>query len=95
MRTIWKYALTESVCEFKSPALSSALHVGDQNGTLCVWALVDTDDEFVSRRLHVVGTGHPLPDVFNEETNLRVIASHLGSAIVGEYVWHVFEESPE
>lgn len=58
-------------------------HFGvDPSGTLCIWAEVDDKEPPVSRRIHIVGTGHEVPG------NARYIASCVDRA----YVWHLYAD---
>lgn len=84
---IWKFPL--KITDFQQIATQPVirfLHVGtDPSGTLCVWAIVDLDAE--QQALYpfsIIGTGHPI--------NTDEIRTYLGSATVGQFVWHVFLE---
>lgn len=62
------------------------LGVAEQNGTLCLWALVDTESAKVPMKIRIFGTGHP----FREEANEYLVP--LGSVVMREgFVWHVFK----
>ena len=86
--TIWKYPLRLSeLQDIEMPVGAHILHVAEQFGTLCMWAIVDPLAEKRPRRFAIVGTGHPAPD--------DVDTIHVGSAVCdgGRFVWHVFERS--
>lgn len=79
--TIWKYTLGITERQYiHIPTGGRILHVGQQDGELCVWALVDAHQESYNMEIAVVGTGHPCP-----------YTRHLGSVVIGKFVWHVFE----
>lgn len=87
--TVWKYALDlVEVQELSMPVGATVLHVDEQFGVPCMWALVDPDAEVETRRFGVVGTGHPAPALSD--------GRHVGTFLMrgGEFVWHVFEELP-
>ena len=83
MKTIWKYPLT--VTDYQSvrmPKGAEILSVADQQGELCVWALVDSDAELEDRMFYIFGTGNS----FNEVIPMNF----LGSVQQNVFVWHVF-----
>lgn len=86
MQTIYKYALPikDKVSVMMPGGGEHILLVAEQNGSLTVWAQVDTEKPDRARVLHIVGTGHPLDNVKG--------MFHIGSAIVGQYVWHVYSK---
>lgn len=89
MQTIYKYELepmnTESIV---MPVGAKLLHVDNQKGKLCLWALVDTSPtvQHSIRMITVVGTGQKLWEAENGKRNV-----YIGTAIIGDFVWHVFE----
>ena len=88
--TIWKYVLEiTDVQEIEVPLTATALHIAEQHGQLCMWALVDEDEETEVKRFVIVGTGNPAPRPDQ--------GVHLGSALMhgGSLVWHVFQELPQ
>jgi hypothetical protein len=89
MRTVFKYPLAlVDVQEVELPAEAEILHVAEQLGSLMLWANVETDNDLVSRRLAVVGTGHHAPSPTE--------ARHIGTVLTGiGLVWHIFEELEE
>lgn len=86
MRAVYKYPL-EVVDEqhVKMPMGAQLLSVQDQNGNLCLWALVDTACALVQRKIRIVGTGNPVvtpgPGCFISTVQQRN----------GALVWHVFD----
>lgn len=83
MLTVYKYPFDiKDVVIVAMPAGAQVLHIGMQNGTPCLWALVDTDSPIVQRTFYVRGTGHPVQDSL----------WHVGSFLMagGHLVWHVF-----
>ena len=64
------------------PEGAEILHVGDQNGTITIWALVDVETEFLYREFIIVGTGQQIP--YDKYT-------HIGTVFQGSFVWHIFE----
>ena len=62
------------------------LSVQMQGGTLCLWALVDTDAPAVNLDILVIATGHNCLETF---------AKYLGTVQDGPYVWHVFARIPK
>ena len=89
--TIWKYELEyENDQTIQTPRLWKPLHIGMQNGAICLWAEVDSEDsDIVERRISVHGTGHPLR-VHHHEW------SHLGTTVDENLglVWHVYYKGP-
>lgn len=85
MKTIHKFPLQVADSqEMKMPKDSTILTVQVQNGTPCLWALVDTDKEAEERFIRIIGTGHPVP-----ENVLRYIGTF--QVLEGTFVGHVFE----
>lgn len=88
-RRIFKFTLpVEDRVQVAMPRGALVLHLGNQNGKLCVWVLVDDPEVTPAemRVFYVVGTGNPVP----ERAGL-----HLGTVQIGPGVWHVFEEAEE
>lgn len=89
MRTVWKYVwpLPSDIAAFDMPRGSEVLCVREQGDrTLCLWALVDTDQPKVKRKFTLCGTGHPAPE-----------GEYVGTALLDEdsLVLHVFEDVTE
>lgn len=84
---IWKYPLRIKDVNFvKMPEGAKVLSVAIQNGTLCLWAMVDTSQIIKERAFKIIGTGHPIN--FDDPASEL---SFIGTVIDGQFVWHVFE----
>lgn len=86
MNAVWKYELSlRQEQRIEMPVGAKILHVAEQHGILCLWALVAPGANRVNRRLMIAGTGH-LTVPQDEWT-------HVGTALCdgGEFVWHVFD----
>jgi hypothetical protein len=86
MRQVWKFPLT--VTDRQSVAMprnARILRVVVQRDTPTLWAEVDPSEPPVERIIRIFGTGHPLP--------ARCI--YQGTAAIGRFVWHVYEEAAE
>lgn len=92
MKTIYKYPFeVKDVVKIKVKALEGItsfkdqlLNIDVQNGTPCLWCLVDKDAPEWEVTLRIVGTGHPCDDVSKTD--------FLGSFMMfeGSLVFHVF-----
>lgn len=60
--TVWKFQLQAApdVQRIQMPAGARLLSAGEQDNTLCIWALVDPEQPMVERHIRIAGTGHPL-----------------------------------
>lgn len=88
MKTIHKFPIDGVDQIHKLPYSSfKPIHVGDDsNGVPCLWAItVPSDEVTVSVRIHVVGTGHEVPDNIDAE-------DYVGTFIIKPFVWHIFCE---
>jgi hypothetical protein len=85
---IWKFALaiTDSQA-IAMPFGAQTLSVQEQDGDLCVWAIVNPAAPVVPVRFYVVGTGNPMPwpSWVTNPRHLGTVQTHGGSL-----VWHVF-----
>lgn len=82
MKTIWKWQLERTDQQtIRMPQGAAILSASKQNGSLTIWAEVETDSPTEDRTVFIVGTGNPKP------TTGRFIAS----VFDGPFVWHVFE----
>lgn len=104
---VWKYTL-ELVerQDILMPRDATVLHVDVQHrdisghgGRIILWALVDTERvPYTERTFVIAGTGHELPApvgaVHYTQIRERLAGTlgHLGTVLMGEFVWHVFEE---
>ena len=85
--TIFKYpfVISDKVL-ILMPKNAEVLDVQMQNGTPCIWAMVDPDEPLKERYFIIVGTGHPLPD--KRGAYIGTFQMH-----GGELVWHLYHES--
>lgn len=86
--SIWKFPLRlTDVQDVEVPAGAETLHVDEQHGNLCLWALVNPHPEVPKRKLTIliVGTGHPAPSPLSVD---KYVGTVLTSG--GDLVWHVF-----
>jgi hypothetical protein len=86
MRTIFKYPVgVIDVQKIELPKGARILCVQEQNGTLCLWAEVETPSKTTTRTIEVIGTGNPISMVDN-----RI---YIGTAQIDGLVWHVYERT--
>jgi hypothetical protein len=82
---IYKYPLRIIDVQYiKIPEFHKILHIGEQNGQLCLWALVDRIDVKREIKIYIFGTGHLIP--YDVGPYLGSVAMSMG------LVWHVFGE---
>jgi hypothetical protein len=83
-RRIYKYPFKlASEVNIVLPFEARPLTVQEQNGVLCLWALVDPAEEKMQpRRFRIFGTGH---DIERVESMF-----YLTTLQMGALVWHVF-----
>lgn len=91
MRTVYKYQVAvDDYQEIELPRGARILSVQAQGTHIYLWALVDPEVKSVTRKIWILGTGHP----FKLENELRV--SFVGTVQVnygpGILVWHVFSD---
>ena len=85
-RVIFKYPLKLTDTQLvEIPEGAERLTVQLQRDTICLWAIVDIRKQNEVRTVHIVGTGHPVPDGFLEFLGTVQMAG-------GSLVWHVFME---
>ena len=90
METICKYPLGIVGCQtVDMPEGSKILSVAEQDGDICFWAQVTANNPPVKRMIEIAGTGNPYPP---SDGAVRVF---LGTVVMGQFVWHVFEKLPE
>lgn len=83
---IWKFELTiTDLQSVEMPSKASILHVDNQRGVLCIWAIADPQADYESRTIEIVGTNQHL-----QPCESRVF---LGTVIDEPFVWHVFERT--
>lgn len=89
MRTVYKYSFGDygdygarnPLATFSMPLAAIPYRVGLQNGNICLWAEVNTDEITLQRSFLIIGTGHVIPDDWR----------YIGSCDDGFFVWHVGE----
>lgn len=85
---IWKYELQITDLQpVEIPEGAELLSVANQNGRLCLWAMVDGDRPLETRHIEIIGTGNPVP------TDMGVDRRFIGTAVINPSVWHVFERA--
>lgn len=92
MQRIYKYVLQVAAYqELKLDEDAKVLSVQVQHGKICMWSIVpmrmNAQLHESKRRIHMVGTGHPMPDVEN--------LVYIGTVQLeeGYLVLHVFMEN--
>jgi hypothetical protein len=78
---IKKYTLEFTDTQIITIPDGDLLHLGEQNGKLCMWVAEEQDAKYVNFTIFLVGTGHDVPEEATE---------HLGTVIMKNLVWHVF-----
>jgi hypothetical protein len=101
MLVIYKFVLPiEDEISVEMPVKAKLLHVADQGGQLCLWALVDPAFPKARRHLGIAGTGNPLDfeaiggvlsEVRYRHGSRQAI--YVGTALMSNLrlVWHVFD----
>jgi hypothetical protein len=81
---IYKYVLEPEKIQDVQMHPGEILHVAEQVGNVCIWALVDTDAPMIKRRFAVIPTGETCP--YTRE-------QYIGTAKIsdGRLVFHIFE----
>jgi hypothetical protein len=82
-RRIFKYTLTlQEYQTLNLPRNAEIITFRSQLGKLTIWAIVNTELDYVPREFQIVGTGEDF-----------VIANrkYIGTAEQGSFVWHLFE----
>ena len=88
MKTIWKFELAlQTEQAINMPEGAKVLTVQVQAGVLCVWALVDTENDTEERQFFILGTGHDADDVDSSNGYNYLNTVQLPS---GALVHHVF-----
>jgi hypothetical protein len=86
MIAVYKYPLQETDTQvINMPWSAAILSVDKQDGQLCIWAEVDTDDVIKDKIIHIYGTGNPIV------VDAGVRQNFVGTVQSGIYVWHIFE----
>ena len=88
--TIWKFELIVADTQTISmPEEARILTVQTQNGSPCIWAMVEENFDMVLRHIRIAGTGHPLPNGYDE-----IMGKYIGTFQLreGSLIFHVFDE---
>ena len=86
MKQVWKFPLkADDHNDVEMPEYAQLLHVREQHGTPCLWALVDPSARKVKRRVRIAGTGH---NIEVDECNVYVGTVELHG---GALIFHVFD----
>lgn len=87
MNAVFKYNLSDDLFReqiIKMPKGAEILNVAIIDEIVRIWAVVNTDEPLVERRIMVHGTGHQM------DANLCYL--YIGTVIDAvDLVWHVFE----
>lgn len=83
----WSHWISDTVT-FQMPRGAKVLHVDrkrsdDSSDEFSLWALVDPTREWVGRRIHIIGTGNPVPQA-------ALGCRHIGTWQDGDAAWHAF-----
>ena len=83
---IYKYEipLTDEIIEIEIPDNYALCDVGQQDGKIFMWCVVDVHANLVKRYFKIVGTGHKIQRI-DSLSFLRTIQMPNG------LVWHLFE----
>lgn len=85
---IFKYTLEiTSDQTVQMPQGAWILSVANQGGNLCLWAMVDIDCNLHPRHIEVIGTGHRVVQ------DMGVERTFIGTVLINQFVWHVFERT--
>lgn len=87
MLAVWKFPVRfNDLTDVEMPDGAKILHVNDQYGVLCIWALVDPQQKKEIRQFRLAGTGHPISMPADK-------LIHVGSYLTagGQLVFHLFE----
>lgn len=82
MRVIYKYPLNIGWNGISLPLESEIVHIAEQYGQLQMWVEQDPTRPLSQRQFNVYGTGHY---IYNDNE------MHLATVLVGDFVWHVYE----
>jgi len=84
MKTVHKYPFRIGDPSFSMPQDAELLCVQMQGDMPCLWALVETDNPMVTRRIKIRGTGHDCSGVGRYISTFQMAG--------GALVFHAFEE---
>jgi hypothetical protein len=86
--TIWKFEIPNSPCPYVTmPRGAQVLSVNQQNGRICVWALVNSKQESELAEFRIYATG--------ENVEMTGACDFVGTVMMPSgLVWHVFRDKP-
>lgn len=85
MITIHKYVLEIAENQVvEMPSRAKIIKAGEQNGNLCIWAIIDTDRRPANKHIGIVGTGNPADADLVDAIHIDTVQMSSG------LVWHVF-----
>ena len=84
MRTVWKFNIPVEG-SIAMPKGAQPLAVQIQDGAPCLWTMVDLTQPSALYPIHVIGTGHPIPDAVGRYVGTFQLAG-------GSLVFHLFIE---
>lgn len=88
MQTIHKYPIDvppNGRPVVQLPIGAAVAHFGTQRGQMCIWAVVETENDLEPREFQIIGTGHKL----DSDGGLRFIGTTFLNG--GDLVFHLFE----
>lgn len=86
MMVIWKFELLiTDMQEVAMPVGAELLSVANQNGNLCLWAMVNPSKVNQHRYIEIIGTGNPV------YVDMGIDRKFIGTVVINQFVWHVFE----
>ncbi len=81
--TIWKFELEiTDLQRVFMPHGATILSAANQNGKVCLWAMVNPKHPAQERVIEIIGTGNPIQPMQRH---------FIGTVVVNPFVWHVFE----
>lgn len=83
MEVIWKYHLDlVDSQEIEMPKHSKIISVQTQYSKMTIWVICDPEEVTEKRIFDIQGTGNPVR---------KIRGKHIGTCIITNYVWHIFE----
>jgi hypothetical protein len=80
---IWKYELSiTAMQEIEVPLGAKVLSAKMQDQRLCLWAMVDPNEQRIRMPIEIIGTGHKTSNCCSRE--------FIDTVIDGPFVWHIF-----
>jgi len=82
---IFKYEIPiqDEIIEINLPKSYALLDIQSQGDKICMWCLIDTHEEFVTRKFVVIGTGWKI-DIKEDLCFMKTVQMANG------LVWHIF-----